>query len=84
MDQNLWKNCNFVGFLFSLFRKACLIYKTSKIFFSRFIFAIYDMGILGVTKGFKWLQVVTRVYKALKVVTRGDKGLQGVTRGDNW
>ena len=63
-----------MGFLFSLFRKACLIYKTSKIVFSRFIFAIYDMGIQGVTRGFKGLQVVTRVYKALKVVTRGDNG----------
>ena len=63
-----------MGFLFSLFRKACLIYKTSKIVFSRFIFAIYDMGIQGVTRGFKGLQVVTRGYKALKVVTRGDNG----------
>ena len=63
-----------MGFLFSLFRKACLIYKTSKIVFSRFIFAIYDMGIHGVTRGFKGLLVVTRGYKALKVVTRGDNG----------
>ena len=63
-----------MGFLFSLFRKACLIYKTSKIIFSRFIFAIYDMGIQGVTRGFKGLQVVARGYKALKVVTRGDNG----------
>ena len=63
-----------MGFLFSLFRKACLIYKTSKIVFSRFILAIYDMGIQGVTRGFKGLQVVTRDYKALKVVTRGDNG----------
>ena len=63
-----------MGFLFSLFRKACLIYKTSKIVFSRFIFAIYDMGIQGVTRGFKGLQVVTRGYKALKVVTRDDNG----------
>ena len=51
-----------------------MIYKTSKIVFSRFIFAIYDMGIQGVTRGFEGLQVVTRGYKALKVVTRGDNG----------
>ena len=51
-----------------LFRKACLLYKTSKIVFSRFIFTIYDMGIQGVTRG----------YKGLQRVTRGDKGLQGV------
>ena len=63
-----------MGFLFSLFRKACLIHKTSKIVFSQFIFAIYDMGIQGVTRGFKGLQLVTRGYKALKVVTRGDNG----------
>ena len=63
-----------MGFLFSFFRKACLIYKTSNIVFSRFIFAIYEMGIQGVTRGFKGLQVVTRGYKTLKVVTRGDNG----------
>ena len=58
--------------MFFLFRKACLLYKTSKIVFSRFIFTIYDMGIQGVTRG----------YRGLKGVTGGDKGLQGVTRGD--
>ena len=55
--------------MFSLFRKACLLYKTSKIVFSRFIFTIYDMGIQGVTRG----------YRGLQGVTRGDRGLQGVT-----
>ena len=56
--------------MFFLFRKACLLYKTSKIVFSRFIFTIYDIGIQGVTRGFKGLQGVTG----------GDKGLQGVTK----
>ena len=68
------ENCQFCGFLkpkFSLFRKACLLYKTSKIVFLRFIFTIYDMGIQGVTKG----------YRGLQGVTRGDSGLQRVTGG---
>ena len=79
--------CQFFRFLkpmFLLFRKACLLYKTSKIVFSRFIFAIYDLGIqgltrgywglLGVTRGYNWLQGVTRSYKGLHWVTRGDRG----------
>ena len=68
--------------MFSLFRKACLLYKTSKISFSRFIFAIYDMEIQGVTRVYLGLQGVTRGYKGLQGVTRGYKGLQGVTKGD--
>ena len=68
--------------MFSLFRKACLLYKTSKISFSRLIFAIYDMGIQGVTRGYLGLQGVTGGYKGLQGVTRGYKGLQGVTKGD--
>ena len=71
------ENCQFCGFLkpmFSLFRKACLLYKTSKIVFSRFIFTIYDMGIQGVTRGYRGLQGVTRGYRGLQGVTRGDKG----------
>ena len=64
-----------------LFRKACLLHKTSKIVSSRFIFTIYDMGIHGVTRGYKGLQGVTRGYKGLQGVTVGDKGLQGVTGG---
>ena len=66
--------------MFSLFRKTCLLYKTSKTVFSRIIFAIYDMGIEGVNKG---LQGVTKGYKELQgvterlqVVTVGDKRLQ--------
>ena len=66
--------------MFLLFRKACLLYKTSKIVFSRFIFTIYDMGIQGVTRGCRGLQGVTGGYKGLQGVTRGDRGLQGVTK----
>ena len=66
--------------MFSLFRKACLLYKTSKIVFSRFIFTIYDMGIQGDTRGYKGLQRVTGGYKGLQGVTGDDKGLQGVTK----
>ena len=68
------QKCQFCGFskpMFFLFRKACLLCKTSKIVFSRFIFTIYDMGIPGDTRG----------YRALEGVKRGYKGLQGVTRG---
>ena len=57
---------------FSLFRKACLLYKTSKIVFSRSVFKFYDMGIQG-------LQGVTGGDKGLQWVTRGYRGLQGVT-----
>ena len=60
--------------MFSLFKKACLLHKTSKIGFSRFIYAIYDMGIPG-------LQGVTGGYKGLQGVTLGYKGLKGVTKG---
>ena len=67
--------------MFLLFRKACLVYKTSKIGFSRSIFTIYDMAIRGVTRDYRGLQGVTRDYKGLQGVTRGYRGLQGVTRG---
>ena len=73
--------------MFLLFRKACLLDKTSKIVFSRFIFTIYDMGIEGVTRGYRGLQGVTRGYRGLQGVTKGYKGLQGVTgltRGFRW
>ena len=66
------EKCQFSGFLkpmFSLFRKACLLYQTSKIVFSRFIFTIYYMEIQGPTRG----------YRGLQGLTRGDRGLQGVT-----
>ena len=79
------QKCQFCGFfkpIFSLFSKACLLYKTSKIVFSRFIFTIYDMGIQGDTRSYRGLQGVTGGYKGLKGVTGGYKGLQGVTRDD--
>ena len=57
-----------------------MLYKTSKLVFSRFIFTIYDMGIQLVTRGYSWLQGVTRGYKELQGVTRGYEGLQGVTK----
>ena len=68
--------------MFSLFRKACLLYKTSKIVFSPFIVDIYDMGIQEVTRGSYGLHGVTGVYKGLQAVKRGYRGLQGVTWGD--
>ena len=68
-DQNhalsTLEKCQFRGFLkpmFSLFRKACLLYKTSKIDFLQFIFAIYDMRIQGVRRGYRSLEGVTRGY----------------------
>ena len=60
--------------IFLLFKKACFLYKTSKIVRSRFILTIYDMGIEGVTKGYRRLQGVTGAYKGLQGVTRGFKG----------
>ena len=66
--------------MFSLFRKACLLYKTSKIVFSRFIFTIYDLGIHGVTTGYRGLQEVTWGYMGLQRVTGGDKGLRATTK----
>ena len=68
--------------MFSLLRKACLLYKTSKILFSPSIFAICDMGIQGVTGGYKGLQGITGGYKGLQKVTGGYKGRYGVTRDD--
>ena len=70
--------------MFLLFRKACLLYKTSKIVFSRFIFTIYDMGIQDVKRGYRGLQGDTRGYKGLRRlqgVTGSYRGLQGVTTG---
>ena len=76
--------------MFLLFTKACLLYKTSKIVFLRFIITIYDMKgegvrrayrrLRGITRGDKGLQRVTSGYKWLQTVTRDDRGLQGVTK----
>ena len=67
--------------MFSLFRKASLLYKKSKTVYWRLIFTIYDMGIQGVTRGYRGLKEVTGGYKGLQGVKGGDKVLQGVTRG---
>ena len=56
-------------FLFSE-RLVCYI-KRRKSFFSRFIFTIYDMGLKGVTKGYRGLEGVTRGYKKLQGVKKG-------------
>ena len=66
--------CEFLKPMFLLFRKACLLYKSSKIPFSRFIFTIFDIGIGGVTSGYKGLQGVKRGYRGLQGVTGGYKG----------
>ena len=71
-----------LGFLkpmFSLSRKACLLYKRSKIvfhdLFSRSITWEYR-GLQGVTWGYKGLQGVTRSYRGLPGVKGGYRGLQ--------
>ena len=59
------EKCQFCGVLkamFSLLRNACLLYKTSKIVFSRFIFTIYEMGIQGVTRGYRGLQRIIETF----------------------
>ena len=71
--------------MFLLFRKACLVYKTSKmafftIFFSRSMRWEYR-GLQGVTRGYRGLQGVTRGYRGLQGVTRGDRGLTRDYRG---
>ena len=58
-----------------------MLYKTSKIVYAPFIFTIYDMGIHGVTRGYRGLQGVTGGYKGLQGVTGGDKGLRGGSKG---
>ena len=75
------EKCQFCGFLkpmFSLFRKACLLHKTSKIvfhhLFSRSMTWEYR-GLPGVTRGYKGLQAVTRGYRGLQM---GDTGLQRI------
>ena len=67
--------CGFLKPMFSLFRKACLLYQTSKIVF-HYLFS------RSMTWEYRGLQGVTGGYKGLQGVTGGYKGLQGVTRGD--
>ena len=64
--------CGFLKPMLLSFRKDCLLYKTSKIVFTRFIFTIYDMGIQGVTGGYmgeNGLQGLIGGYKLLERVT---------------
>ena len=77
------QKCQFWGFLkptFLLFRKACLLDKTSKIVFSRFMTWEYR-GLQRVTRGYKGLQRVTGGYRGLQWITRGYNGLQGAKGG---
>ena len=46
--------------MFSMCRKACLLYKTSKIVFSRFIFTIFWIRLQGVRRGYRGWQGFTR------------------------
>ena len=66
--------------MFSLSRKACLLYKTSKIVFCQSILTIYYMRIRGLTGGYKGLHEVTRADRGLQGVTGDYKWLQGVTK----
>ena len=72
--------------MFSLFKKACLLYKTSKIIFHHLLSRSMKWedrglkGVLGVRRGYKELQGVKRGNKKLQGVTRGDKEWQGVTK----
>ena len=76
-----------LGFLkpmFLLCRKACLVYKRSKIVFHDIFSGSITWeyrGLQGVTGGYKGLQGVTGGYKELQGVTRGYRRLQGVTGG---
>ena len=74
----------FLKSMFSLSRKACLLYKGRGSFFddlfSRSIRWEYR-GLPGVTWGYRGLQGVTGGYKGLQGVTRGYRRLQVVTGG---
>ena len=65
--------------MFLLLRKPFLLYKRSKIVFSRSM-TWKCRGLQGVTEGYKGLQGVTKGYKGLQGVRGGDKRLQGVTK----
>ena len=67
--------------MFSWSRKACFLYKLSKIVFSRLIFSIYFMGIHGGKRGEKGLQEVTRSERGLQGVAGVYKRWEGVTKG---
>ena len=67
--------------MFSSSRKASLLYKTSNIVLSRFIFTIYYVGIQWVTRDDRGRQGITRGNRGLQGVTGGYRRLQGVTGG---
>ena len=67
--------------MFSLLKKACFLYKRSKIVFSLYIFAISHMGIQGLTGGYKGLRGIRGGYKGSQGVTRGYMVFHMVTRG---
>ena len=72
-----------LGFLkpiFSLSRKACLLYKRSKIVFHVFFYHLLHGNTLGY-KGLHGVKGVTGGYKGVHGVTKGYRGLQEVTRG---
>ena len=80
-----------LGFLkpmFLLSKKACLLYKRSKIIFTIYFHNVLHgntggyKGLHGVTRGYMGLQGVTGAYKGLQGLTGGYKGLQGVTKND--
>ena len=61
--------------MFLFLKKACLLYKTSKIVF------FYDLFSPSMTWEYRGLPGLTGGYNGLQGVTGGYKGLQGVTRG---
>ena len=68
------EKCQFCGFfkqMFSLSKKACLLYKTSEIFFLRFFF--HDL-LHGNTGGYRGLHGAIRGYRGLQGLTGGYKG----------
>ena len=74
----------FLKSMFSLSRKACLLYKGRRSFFHDLFLRSITWeyrGLPGVTRGYRGLQGVTGGYKGLEEVTRGYRGLQGVTEG---
>ena len=64
------QKCQFCGFLkpmFLLFRKACLLYKSSKMVF-------YDLFSRSMIWEYRALQGVTGGYRGLQGVTRDERG----------
>ena len=72
------RSLGFLKSMFSLSRKACLLYERSRIVF--FTTCFHDL-LHGNTEGYQWLHGVTGGYKGLQEVTRGYSRLQGITGG---